>query len=52
MKNAEKFTSKGFVHIGVEYNIRHKLLTVAVKDTGAGFKPEEKLLLFTKFGKM
>ena len=52
MKNALKFTRKGFVKIIAAYDENKEMLEVHVLDNGKGIKPEEMSSLFKKFGKL
>jgi CheY-like chemotaxis protein len=47
VKNAIKFTYKGFIELG--YMKKDKLIEFYVKDTGIGIKPEQKDIIFERF---
>ena len=52
IKNAIKFTRRGFVRVLVGYDDEECLLKVQVCDSGAGIAPEEIPQLCYKFGKL
>ena len=52
VKNALKFTNKGFVEICAAYDELNQMICAQVKDSGLGIKPDEKQKLFSKFGKL
>ena len=52
IKNALKFTKKGWIKIIVAYDYNEKMLKVHIFDSGKGIKQEELNKLFTKFGKL
>ena len=52
MKNALKFTHGGFIKIRATYDQTQQLLKIQVIDNGKGIKEEEKVRLFTMFGKL
>ena len=52
VKNAIKFTQRGFVKIIANYDDDTEMLEVHVIDNGKGIKPEEMSSLFRKFGKL
>lgn len=52
VKNAIKFTTKGYIKIKVSYKCEKNLLIVHVKDTGHGIAAEDLPKLFTRFGKL
>ena len=52
LKNAIKFTSKGYIKIKVDYNCDISALVVHVKDTGVGIEKEDFSKLFSLFGKL
>jgi len=47
VKNAIKFTNKGYIEIG--YEKKGKYLEFYVKDTGTGIRPEQKEFIFERF---
>jgi len=47
LENALKFTSNGFVELG--YQLLDRELEIFVKDTGAGIKEENKVIIFDRF---
>jgi len=47
VKNAIKFTNKGYIEIG--YEKKSKYLEFYVKDTGTGIRPEQKEFIFERF---
>ena len=50
IKNAIKFTQKGYVKIKAWYRIDTEKLFVQVEDTGIGIAAEDQPKLFNKFG--
>ena len=52
MKNALKFTHGGFIKVKATYKEEEQLLKIQVIDNGKGIKEEEKVRLFTMFGKL
>ena len=52
VKNAIKFTNKGFIKIKVDYNYDISALVVHIQDTGAGIVQEDFSKLFSLFGKL
>ena len=52
MKNALKFTIKGYVVISVNYSVEQSKLSISVQDTGKGIEREKIPGLFNCFGKM
>ena len=52
VKNAEKFTTNGYIKIKANYDDRHDDLIVSVEDTGAGISQEDIPNLFNRFGKL
>jgi len=52
IKNALKFTHGGFIKVKADYNRTAELLQVQVCDSGKGIRDEEKVKLFTMFGKL
>jgi len=52
VKNALKFTHLGYIKVKADYNYEKQLLIVQVIDNGKGIKEEEKIRLFTMFGKL
>ena len=52
VKNAIKFTKKGFIKIRVSYEWPQSLLVVHVTDSGAGIAKRDYKKLFTRFGKL
>ena len=52
VKNATKFTSKGFILIQVQYDRESQTLMTCVRDTGLGISQDEIPTLFNKFGKL
>ena len=52
VKNALKFTLKGFVKIIAAYDEDMETLEIHVIDNGKGIKAEEMSSLFKKFGKL
>ena len=52
VKNAQKFTHKGFIKIKANYDARHDDLIVHVEDSGAGIAQEDIPKLFNRFGKL
>ena len=52
VKNANKFTDKGFILIQVQYDWESQTLMASVRDTGLGLSQDEIPALFNKFGKL
>ena len=52
IKNALKFTKRGWIQIVVAYDSTEQMLKVHVFDSGKGIKQEEMQKLFKKFGKL
>ena len=52
VKNAEKFTSNGYIKIKAKYDAEHDDLIVFVEDNGAGIAQEDIPKLFNRFGKL
>ena len=52
VKNAIKFTKKGYIKIRVSYEWPQSLLVVHVADSGAGIAKKDYKKLFTRFGKL
>ena len=52
IKNALKFTTKGFIKVSAAYNPIEKMLTVHIRDTGKGIKREDIGKLFKRFSKL
>ena len=52
LKNALKFTSKGFIKIKAGYNYDVNAVVVHIQDTGAGIVQEDFSKLFSLFGKL
>lgn len=52
MKNALKFTKKGFIKIIVAYDEPANMLKVHIIDNGLGIKPNDIKKLFKMFGKL
>ena len=52
MKNALKFTHRGFINIEASFDSYDHMLQVKVIDSGKGIKRDEMQKLFTLFGKM
>ena len=50
MSNAVKFTKKGSIHIGVEYE--DNTLTIHVKDSGTGMSEEQMKRIFAPFNRL
>lgn len=50
--NALKFTYKGGITLNLKYDSRTTQLTVSVRDTGIGIKPEDLVKLFHFFGQV
>ena len=50
--NALKFTYKGKITLGLEYDTLSGILSVSVQDTGIGIKPEDLAKLFQFFGQV
>ena len=50
--NALKFTYKGGITLNLKYDSRTSQLTVSVRDTGIGIKPEDLAKLFHFFGQV
>ncbi len=47
--NAIKFTTRGEIKIGVEFNLSESAFTISITDTGLGIKPDEQTKLFQPF---
>ena len=52
IKNALKFTLKGFIEIASSYNFIENKLTVHVRDSGCGISEKDLQKLFKRFGKL
>ena len=52
LKNAIKFTSKGFIKIKVGYNYDINVIVVHIEDTGTGIAEKDLSKLFSLFGKL
>ena len=52
IKNALKFTSKGFIKVCAAYNPIEKELTVHIRDTGKGIDSGDITKLFKRFTKL
>ena len=52
VKNALKFTKKGFVNIVAAYDTDDEMLKVHIVDNGKGILPEDMNKLFENFGKL
>ena len=52
VKNALKFTKKGYVKIKVCYLAERQNLIIEVEDSGTGIAKEDLNKLFTRFGKL
>ena len=52
VKNAMKFTLRGFIRIIASFDEASELLTLHIVDTGKGIKPDEMSKLFSMFGKL
>ena len=50
--NALKFTYKGKITLGLEYDALSGILSVSVQDTGIGIKPEDLAKLFQFFSQV
>ena len=52
LKNALKFTSKGFIKMKVAYNYDINVIVVHIEDTGVGIAKQDLSKLFSLFGKL
>ena len=52
VKNALKFTKRGFIKIIASYISQFEMVKIAVEDTGHGISKEDQQLLFKQFGKL
>ena len=52
LKNALKFTSKGYIKIRVGYNYDLNVIVVHIEDTGTGIAKQDFSKLFSLFGKL
>ena len=52
IKNALKFTAKGYIKVCVSFNYVEKQLVVYIRDTGIGIERTNLIKLFKRFGKL
>lgn len=52
VKNALKFTERGFIKVSMAYNETSKTLILHIRDTGRGIERSDLSKLFQRFGKL